>query len=73
MVPQAYNVFSTHAHEISVCTVLFRLLHSRAPQLWGMNGDVQSDLSTLDFKNGEKLKHFHIMILRLQQEIILYG
>ena len=45
----------------------------RAPDIGGMNGDVQSDLATLAFKNGEKLKDFHSIIIRLQQEIILYG
>ena len=38
-----------------------------------MNGDIQSDLSTLAFKNGEQLKAFHSRILRLQQEIMLSG
>ena len=31
-----------------------------------MNGDVQSDLATLEFKNGEKLEYFHSRIIRLQ-------
>ena len=38
-----------------------------------MNGDVQSDLATLDFRNGEQLEYFHSRILRLQQEIMLSG
>ena len=38
-----------------------------------MNGDVQSDLDTLTFRNGEQLEYFHSRILRLQQEIILSG
>ena len=38
-----------------------------------MNGDVQSDLDTLDFKNGEQLGDLHIRIIRLQQEIMLSG
>ena len=38
-----------------------------------MNGDVQSDLATLEFNNGEQLEDFHIIILRLQEEIILSG
>ena len=38
-----------------------------------MNVDVQSDLSILAFKSREKLEDFHSRILRLQQEIILYG
>ena len=36
-----------------------------------MNGDVQSDLSTLAFKNGKQLEDFHSKILRLQQEILI--
>ena len=73
MAPQAYKVVSTHAHEISGWTILSRLIHSRAPHLGGMNGDVQSNLSTLAFKNGEQLEYFHSRILRLQQEIMLSG
>ena len=38
-----------------------------------MNGDVQSNLATLAFKNREQLEDFHRRILRLQQEIILSG
>ena len=38
-----------------------------------MNGDVQSDLATLAFRNGEKLEDYHSRILRLQQEIMLSG
>ena len=44
-----------------------------AVNLVGINGDVQSDLATLAFKNGEQLKEFHIRIIILQQEIIFYG
>ena len=51
MAPQAYKFFSTHAHEISGWTILSRLLHSRAPHLGGINGSVQSDISTLAFNN----------------------
>ena len=36
-----------------------------------MNGDLRSDLATLEFKNGEQLENFHSKILRLQQEINL--
>ena len=71
MAPQAYKIFSTHAYEISGWTILSRLLHSRAHHIGGMNGDFQSDLATLAFKNGEQLEYFHSMILRLQQEIML--
>ena len=38
-----------------------------------MNCGVQSDPSTLEFNNGEQLEDFHRIILRLQQEIILFG
>ena len=38
-----------------------------------MNGDVQSDLATLAFRNGEQLEYFRSRILRLQQEIMLSG
>ena len=38
-----------------------------------MNGDIQSDLPTLSFDNGEQLEDFHSTIIRLQQEIIIYG
>ena len=49
------------------------LLHSRAPNLGGMNGDVHYYIATLVFKNGEQLEYFHSRILRLQQEINLSG
>ena len=73
MEPQSYKVFSTHDHEISGFTILSRLIHSRALHIGGMNGDVQYDLATLAFKNGEQLEDFHSSILRLQQEIMLSG
>ena len=68
MAPQAYKIVITHAHEISVWTILSRLIHSRAPHLGGMNDDVQYDLATLAFRNGEQLEDFHSRILRLQQQ-----
>ena len=52
MAPQAKKFVSTHANEISGWTILSIFIHLRAPHLGGMNGDVQSDLATLDFKNG---------------------
>ena len=73
MAPQAYKIVSTHSHEISGWTILSRLLHSRAPHLGGMNGNVQSDIATLASRNGEQLEDFHSRILRLQQEIIISG
>ena len=58
MAPQAYKVVSTHAHEISIWTFISRLLYSRAPNIGEMNGDVWSDLSTMEFKNREQLEYF---------------
>ena len=49
---QVCKVVSTNTHEISGCTIIYRILHSSAPHLGGMNGDVQSDLAILAFKNG---------------------
>ena len=67
MAPKAYKFVSTHTHEISGWNILSRLIHSRAPHLVRMNGDVQSDIATLAFNNGEQLEYFHSRILRLQQ------
>ena len=38
-----------------------------------MNGDIQYDLTTLALNNGEQIEDFHIIFLRLKQEIALYG
>ena len=65
MAPQSYKVVSTHDHDISGWTTLYRLLNSRSPHLGGITGDVQSDLATLLFKNGEQLEDFQRRILRL--------
>ena len=67
METQAYKVVINHAHEISVWTILSRLLHSRSPHLGGVNGGVQSNIAALAFKNGKQLEYFHSRILRLQQ------
>ena len=40
-----------------------RHLHARAPNLGGMNGDVQLELYDLNFKQGEKLEDFNNIIL----------
>ena len=58
MEPQAYKVVITHAHEISGWKIILILLHSRAPNLVGMNGDVQSDLATLALKTENNLNIF---------------
>ena len=73
LAPQAYKVVDRNAHEISVWNILYRLLHSHAYYLGGMNGDVQSDLSTLAFKNIEQLEDCHIIIIILQEEMNLSG
>ena len=70
---QACKVVRTYTHEISGWKIISRLLHSGATHLGGMNGDIQYDLATLAFNNGEQLEYFHRIILRLQQEIILFG
>ena len=67
MAHKAYKVVSTHANDISWWTIFSILIHSRAPHIGGMNGDVQSDISTLAFNNGEQLEDFHGRIIRLQQ------
>ena len=71
--PQSYKFFSTHAHEISGWTILSRIIHPCVPHLGGINGDVQSDISTLALNNGEQLEDFHSSIIRLQQEIMISG
>ena len=73
MAPQAYKVINTHANEISVWISLSNLIHTRTPYIGGMNGDVQSVLATLVFKNREKIEYFHSIILILRQEIVLSG
>ena len=73
MAPQACKVINTHAHGFSRWAILSILLHVRAPQIGGVNGYVQSDIATLSFNNGEKIKYFYGRILRIQQEIILSG
>ena len=72
MAPHSYKFVSTHAHEISGWKIPSRLIHSRAPNIGGMNFDDQSKLSTLAFNNAEQLKEFHSIIIILQQEIVLY-
>ena len=73
MSPRSYKVANTHDHKISGWKILSIIFHARAPHLVGMNFDVRYDLSTLEFKNGRKLEYFHIIILRLQEEIIPSG
>ena len=58
MAHQAYKFVITHAHEIYGWTSLSIILHSRYPHIGGVTGDVQYDLATLAFKNGENLKIF---------------
>ena len=70
MAPHAYKIVNTHAHEISVWTILSRLVHFCAPRIGGLNGYIQYDLATLEFNNGEQLDDFYIRILILQQKII---
>ena len=67
MALQAYKVVRTHAHETSGWTILSRLLDSRSPNIGWMNGDVESDISTLEFNNRKQLEHFHSIILILKK------
>ena len=67
MEPQVYKVFNAHYHEISVWTIISRLLHALAPHIGWMNSDVQSYLATLALNNVGQLEYFHIIILILQQ------
>ena len=53
MAPHALEFVSTHTREILVWTILSRILHLHAPNILGMNGDVKSYLSMLEFNNGE--------------------
>ena len=48
---QAYIVVNYHDHEISVWKILSRIIHARAYNPGGMNGDLQSDISTLESNN----------------------
>ena len=65
MAPQDYKIVSTCAHEISGWIILFILIPSSAPHIGDINGDVHSDLVTLEFNNGEQLEYFHSIIPRL--------
>ena len=73
MAHHAYKVVNNYAHDISGWSILSRLIHSSAPNLGKMNGDVQSYLSTLAFNNGEQPEYFHSTIIRLLHEIIISG
>ena len=73
MTPQAYKFEITHAHEISGWNIISKLIHASAPNIGGINGGVQSELATLEFKNKEKLEYLHSIIIIIQQEIFLSG
>ena len=67
MAPQTKNEISTHAHEVSVWTILSILLNEGAPHLGVTNGNIQTDLVTLTFKQGEQLEDFHGKSIRMKQ------
>ena len=48
------------------------IIHVHAPHLGGIHVDVQYNLSTLEFNNGDQIECFHSRIIILQQQIILY-
>ena len=66
MVPQAYKFVNTHAHEISRWEIISIILNVRTPHRGWIYGDIQSDLSTPSFKNGEQIEYFQSIMLRLQ-------
>ena len=57
---QSYNVVNTHAHETLICTIV-------SSHIWGINGNVKSELATLIIKKEEQLEYFHSIIIRIQQ------
>ena len=63
MVPQAYKVINTHAHEISVWKILYIIIHVHDPHIGGIDGGVKSDLTTIAFNNGEQLEYFCSIII----------
>ena len=73
MEPEAHKVFTTHDHTIPGWTILCRIIHSQVPNIGCMNGDIQSDTPILALNQGGKTEYFYIVILKLQQEINLYG
>ena len=52
MIPQAYKVVITHAHETPGWNIMFRILHEQDPNIGGMYGDFKSELSTLVLNQG---------------------
>ena len=52
MANQAYKVVKTHAQEISVWTIIYIIIHVRAPILGRINCGIQYELSNLAFNNG---------------------
>ena len=71
MATQSYNISITHAHEMLKRSILYRIIHVKAPYLGDINGDLKSEFSTLLFKQGKKLEGFHGRILRIQKDINL--
>ena len=63
------SVVTTHVNEISVCKILSIILYALAPHIGGMNGDVQSDIVTLEFKNGGELKIFIAYLSGLDKKL----
>ena len=73
MVPQAYKTLNSRDYKISGYILLSRVIHVRAPTVGYINGDVQSDISTLTFNNKEQLEDFHSTILIFKEENIPSG
>ena len=66
MAPQEYNVVNTNDNEILVWTIISRLIYAHAPQ---MNGNVHSDLATLELTKREQLEDPNRRIIRLKNKL----
>ena len=67
MVPLACKVVSTYSHDVSVWTIIYRLLHVIEPHLGGINDDIQHELDTLKSNQGDKVEELHGRIIRLNK------
>ena len=66
MATQDYKFLTTHAHEVLICTILYRLIHAKAPNIGVINSDINSDLATLKLNQGEQLEDSPTRIFRLE-------
>ena len=47
-----YKLISAYAHEFYGWIILYNIIHDCDPHLVNYNGGLQTNISTLDFKNG---------------------